>query len=87
MLRKIGVLTSGGDSPGMNAAIRAVTRTAMANGIEVVGIHDGYKGLVEGLYENFALSFIIYIIQENVNKKQMYLGTAHLLWILIIRLA
>ncbi len=33
MLRKIGILTSGGDSPGMNAAIRAVTRTALANGI------------------------------------------------------
>ena len=53
MLRKIGVLTSGGDSPGMNAAIRAVTRVAIANGIEVVGIHDGYKGLVEGNYESF----------------------------------
>ena len=45
MLRKIGILTSGGDSPGMNAAIRAVTRAALANGIEVVGIRDGYKGL------------------------------------------
>ena len=53
MLRKIGVLTSGGDSPGMNAAIRSVTRTALANGIEVMGIHDGYKGLVEGNYEPF----------------------------------
>ena len=53
MLRKIGVLTSGGDSPGMNAAIRAVTRSALANGIEVVGIKDGYKGLVEGNYIPF----------------------------------
>ncbi len=53
MIRKIGVLTSGGDSPGMNAAIRAVTRTAIANGIEVVGIHDGYKGLCEGNFETF----------------------------------
>lgn len=48
MIRRIGILTSGGDSPGMNAAIRSVTRVALANGIEVVGIKDGYKGLVEG---------------------------------------
>ncbi len=48
MIKRIGILTSGGDSPGMNAAIRAVTRVAIANGIEVVGINDGYKGMVEG---------------------------------------
>ncbi|MFI3284965.1 MAG: 6-phosphofructokinase [Erysipelotrichaceae bacterium] len=48
MIRKIGVLTSGGDSPGMNACIRAVTRVALSNGIEVVGIRDGYRGLIEG---------------------------------------
>ena len=47
MIRKIGILTSGGDSPGMNAAIRAVTRCALGNGIEVYGIQDGYRGLVE----------------------------------------
>lgn len=45
---KIGILTSGGDSPGMNAAIRGVTRSALTRGMEVCGIHDGYKGLVEG---------------------------------------
>ncbi len=45
--RKIGVLTSGGDAPGMNAVIRAVTRSAHANGVEVVGIYEGYKGLIE----------------------------------------
>lgn len=48
MVRKIGILTSGGDAPGMNAAIRSVTRVALANGIEVIGIKDGYKGLVNG---------------------------------------
>lgn len=48
MVKKIGVLTSGGDAPGMNAAIRAVTRVAIDQGIEVYGIYDGYKGLVEG---------------------------------------
>lgn len=45
MIKKIGVLTSGGDAPGMNSAIRAVTRCALANGIEVFGIYDGYAGL------------------------------------------
>jgi len=45
-IRKIGVLTSGGDAPGMNAAIRAVTRTAIYNGLEVVGIKHGYQGLI-----------------------------------------
>ena len=39
--RKIGILTSGGDAPGMNAAIRAITRKALAEGIEVVGINEG----------------------------------------------
>lgn len=53
MVRKIGVLTSGGDAPGMNAAIRAVTRVALANGIEVVGIKDGYRGLVNGEFVPF----------------------------------
>ncbi len=48
MIKKIGVLTSGGDAPGMNAAIRAVVRSGIARGIEVYGIYDGYKGLVEG---------------------------------------
>jgi 6-phosphofructokinase 1 len=48
MIKRIGVLTSGGDSPGMNAAIRAVARSAIARGIEVMAIEDGYRGLVEG---------------------------------------
>lgn len=45
-MKKIGVLTSGGDAPGMNAAIRAVVRTGLAKGIEVVGIYRGYNGLL-----------------------------------------
>ena len=45
--RRIGVLTSGGDSPGMNAAVRAVVRAGLSHGIEVYGILEGYKGLVE----------------------------------------
>ena len=43
----IGVLTSGGDAPGMNAAIRAVVRTALASGLNVKGIRKGYAGLLE----------------------------------------
>lgn len=74
MLRKIGILTSGGDSPGMNAAIRAVTRTALTNGIEVVGIRDGYKGLVEGLYEPFTRS----TVSETIASGGTILGSARL---------
>ncbi len=44
---RIGVLTSGGDSPGMNAAIRAVVRTGIYNQIEVYGIMRGYQGMIE----------------------------------------
>lgn len=47
-IKKIGVLTSGGDAPGMNACIRAVVRTAMYHKVKTVGIMEGYKGLIEG---------------------------------------
>jgi 6-phosphofructokinase 1 len=47
--RRIAVLTSGGDSPGMNAAIRGIVRTAMGNDVEVIAIQDGYKGLTNNL--------------------------------------
>ena len=46
--KRIGVLTSGGDAPGMNAAVRAVCRTALARGVEVMAIYRGYSGLIEG---------------------------------------
>jgi 6-phosphofructokinase 1 len=46
-IKKIGVMTSGGDAPGMNAAIRAVTRTAIFNNIEVIGIREGYSGMID----------------------------------------
>jgi 6-phosphofructokinase 1 len=49
-VKKIGVLTSGGDAPGMNAAIRAVTRTAIYNNLEVIGIREGFKGMIENLF-------------------------------------
>ncbi|MDR1669881.1 MAG: 6-phosphofructokinase [Oscillospiraceae bacterium] len=47
-VQRIGLLTSGGDAPGMNAAVRAVVRTAFVNGIEVLGIRRGYNGLIHG---------------------------------------
>lgn len=47
-MKRIGVLTSGGDAPGMNAAVRAVVRTAINEGIEPFAIHDGYQGLIDG---------------------------------------
>lgn len=50
-VRKIGVLTSGGDAPGMNAAIRAVTRSCAYYNIECIGIYRGYQGLIEGEFE------------------------------------
>ncbi len=50
--KRIGVLTSGGDAPGMNAAVRAIVRTANSRGVEVMGIYEGYKGL---LTENLAV--------------------------------
>ena len=53
MVSKIGILTSGGDSPGMNAAIRSVTRSALDAGLKVVGIRDGYKGLCRGDFIEF----------------------------------
>ena len=48
MIHRIGILTSGGDSPGMNCAIRAVVRSGLSYGLEVYGIYDGFKGMVEG---------------------------------------
>lgn len=48
MIQKIGVLTSGGDAPGMNPCVRAVVRTAIYKGAEVVGIHEGFDGLLRG---------------------------------------
>ena len=63
-MKKIGVLTSGGDSPGMNAAIRAVVRTAIYNGVEVVGVKRGYDGLIEGDFEPMFSHSVANIIQR-----------------------
>ena len=63
-MKKIGVLTSGGDSPGMNAAVRAVVRKALYHGIEVAGIYHGYQGLVEGKIKNLDVGDVGDIIQR-----------------------
>lgn len=47
-MKRIAILTSGGDAPGMNACIRAVTRHSLFKGLEVIGIHHGYEGLIQG---------------------------------------
>lgn len=71
---RIGVLTSGGDAPGMNAAIRAVVRAAITSGDQVFGIYDGYKGLVEGKIREFTRNDVSTIL----NKGGTILGTARL---------
>ncbi len=63
-MRKIGVLTSGGDAPGMNAAIRAVVRYGIYNNINVVGINNGFCGLVAGDYKDMNLSSVADIIHR-----------------------
>ncbi len=63
-MRKIGVLTSGGDSPGMNAAIRAVVRSAIYHDMKVVGIKMGYEGLINGDIEDMNLSSVADIIHR-----------------------
>lgn len=63
-IKCIGILTSGGDAPGMNAAIRAVTRTAIYNGFEVKGIMRGYKGLVTNEIVEFRSKSVSNIIQQ-----------------------
>lgn len=64
VFRRIGVLTSGGDAPGMNAAIRAVVRTALANGVEVMGIYRGYSGLIDGDIKPLAVRDVSNIINK-----------------------
>ena len=63
-MKTIGVLTSGGDAPGMNAAIRAVVRTACENGIKVFGINEGYKGLIEDNLEELNIRSVSDIIHR-----------------------
>lgn len=63
-IKCIGILTSGGDSPGMNAAIRSVTRAAIFNGIKVKAIYRGYRGLITGEIKEFQTQNVSNIIQQ-----------------------
>jgi 6-phosphofructokinase 1 len=72
MIKKIGVLTSGGDAPGMNAAIRGVVRTALSKGIEVYGIYDGYQGLCQDRIKKLDRSSV----SDVINRGGTFLGSA-----------
>ena len=74
MVKKIGVLTSGGDSPGMNAAIRAVVRSANSYGITVYGVYDGYRGLIENKFVEMDRQSV----SETLGKGGTILGSARL---------
>ncbi|NLZ75404.1 MAG: 6-phosphofructokinase [Erysipelotrichia bacterium] len=74
MGKTVGVLTSGGDAPGMNAAIRAVTRSALARGYEVYGIKNGFKGLVNGDFIKFERNSVSGIL----NRGGTFLGSARM---------
>src|ERR1700761_7863822 len=63
-IKNLGILTSGGDSPGMNAAIRAVVRTAIYHDMGMFGIHRGYQGLIEGDIHKMATTDVANIIQR-----------------------
>ena len=63
-MKTIAVLTSGGDAPGMNAAIRAVVRTACENGIKVYGVVRGYNGLINGDFIEMDLRSVSDIINR-----------------------
>lgn len=67
-MKKIGVLTSGGDSPGMNAAVRAVVRKAIFHGLEVYGVYQGYSGLINGNIEKLELGSVGDIIHRGGTK-------------------
>ena len=63
-IRRIAVLTSGGDAPGMNAVIRSVVRTACANGIEVLGINHGYSGLINNDFRKLTARSVDGLLQR-----------------------
>ena len=60
--KTIAVLTSGGDAPGMNAAVRAVVRSGIANGMKVIGVKRGYNGLLEN--DIIEMSRIVAILRQ-----------------------
>ncbi|NHB92080.1 6-phosphofructokinase [Photorhabdus cinerea] len=71
-IKRIGVLTSGGDAPGMNAAIRGVVRAGLTEGLEVFGIYDGYLGL----YKNRMKKLDRFSVSDMINRGGTFLGSA-----------
>jgi len=63
-MKSLGVLTSGGDAPGMNAAVRAVVRTGLARGVNTFGIYQGYSGLIEGNFKRLGSRDVSNIVQR-----------------------
>ena len=63
-IKTVGILTSGGDAPGMNACIRSITRTAIFNGMKVMGIYRGYEGLINGEIKEFTSESVSNTIQR-----------------------
>ncbi|MDO4697081.1 MAG: 6-phosphofructokinase [Pasteurellaceae bacterium] len=72
MVKKIAVLTSGGDAPGMNAAIRGVVRAALSEGLEVYGVQDGYYGL----FHDQVIKLERRSVSEVINRGGTFLGSA-----------
>ncbi|MGP1930763.1 MAG: 6-phosphofructokinase [Arsenophonus sp. ET-YP4-MAG3] len=71
-IKRVGVLTSGGDAPGMNAAIRSVVRMGISEGLEVYGIYDGYMGL----YENRIKELNRFSVSDIINRGGTFLGSS-----------
>ncbi len=71
-MKKIAIITSGGDVPGLNAAIRAAARTALGHGVEVLGVRDGYDGLIGGRF----VPIDARTVSNTINKGGTWLGTA-----------
>ena len=63
-MKRIAVLTSGGDCSGMNAAVRAVVRAGLASQVDVIGIYKGYQGLIDRLYENMSTKSVSNVLQR-----------------------
>ncbi|TCI04556.1 6-phosphofructokinase [Corallincola luteus] len=72
MIKRIGVLTSGGDAPGMNAAVRAVVRSGLQAGLEVYGVNNGFAGLHSGDIHKLDR----YSVSDTINKGGTFLGSA-----------
>ena len=72
MVKKVAVLTSGGDAPGMNACVRAVVRSGLKSGLDMFVVYEGYRGLVEDNIEQVDRSFV----SDTINRGGTILKSA-----------